>query len=148
MNGDNSVSRSSGQRVLQGAFLSQNYLNWSELLQRLAECAWPMLLPDFWNHHYLLVYFMELNFSWRILRNWRRGMLECDTVWLVRADASEERMASITDSLHTDDGGDTFLRNVGYYKSHTVSHPRRRILHSHRRKNLKSYLVFLGNKNA
>jgi hypothetical protein len=28
--------------------------------------------------------------------------------------------------FHPDDGSDTFLRNVGSYKSHTVSHPRRR----------------------
>jgi hypothetical protein len=31
----------------------------------------------------------------------------------------------LTDSCHPDDGGDTFLRNVGSYKSHTASHPRR-----------------------
>jgi hypothetical protein len=32
----------------------------------------------------------------------------------------------LTDSLHPNDGWDTFLRNVGSYKSHTASHPRRR----------------------
>jgi hypothetical protein len=30
------------------------------------------------------------------------------------------------DSCDPDDGGDIFLRNVGSYKSHTPSHPRRR----------------------
>jgi hypothetical protein len=32
----------------------------------------------------------------------------------------------ITYSFHPDDGGDTFLRNAGSYKSHAASHPRRR----------------------
>jgi hypothetical protein len=27
--------------------------------------------------------------------------------------------------VHPEDGGDTILRNVGYYKSHTASSPRR-----------------------
>jgi hypothetical protein len=31
-----------------------------------------------------------------------------------------------TDSCHPDDGGATFIRNVGSYKSHTASHPTRR----------------------
>jgi hypothetical protein len=31
----------------------------------------------------------------------------------------------LSDSFHPDDGGDTFLRNVGSYNSHTKSHPRR-----------------------
>jgi hypothetical protein len=34
----------------------------------------------------------------------------------------------LADSFHRDEGGNTFLRNVGYYKSHVASHPRR--LHS------------------
>jgi hypothetical protein len=50
-------------------------------------------------------------------------------VALVSADVSEERIASIikverisevADSCHPDDGGDTFLRNVGSYKSYTA----------------------------
>jgi hypothetical protein len=54
-------------------------------------------------------------------------------VALVRTDVSEERSASIirvtrigelgttlADSCHPDDGGATFLRNVGSYKSHTA----------------------------
>jgi hypothetical protein len=43
------------------------------------------------------------------------GMLR--RVAVIRTDVSEERLA---DSCHLDDGGDTFLRNVGFYKSHTV----------------------------
>jgi hypothetical protein len=30
----------------------------------------------------------------------------------------------VADIFHTDDGGDTFLRNVSCYKSHMASHPR------------------------
>jgi hypothetical protein len=45
-------------------------------------------------------------------------------VALVRTDVLEERRASIirftrTD-CHPDDGGTTFLRNIGYYTSHTA----------------------------
>jgi hypothetical protein len=73
---------------------------------------------------------------------WRR-------VAVVTTDVSEERIASITgltrigelgitlsvisnrsmlrrNFLQHDDGGDTNLRKCGSYKSHTVSHPRRR----------------------
>jgi hypothetical protein len=32
----------------------------------------------------------------------------------------------LADYFNPDDGGDTFLRNFGSYKKHTVSHPRRR----------------------
>jgi hypothetical protein len=69
-------------------------------------------------------------------------------VALIRTDVSEDRIASIfrvheckhesvpiqelTTSLcnllalvHPEDGGDMILRNVGSYKSHTVSSPRR-----------------------
>jgi hypothetical protein len=58
------------------------------------------------------------------------GMLR--RVALVRTDVSEELSASIIrvtrigelgttfDSCHPDDGGPKFLRNVGYYKSHTA----------------------------
>jgi hypothetical protein len=50
------------------------------------------------------------------------GMLRC--VALVRTDV---HCASVTSySCHADDEGDKFLRDVGSYKSHTVSHPRRR----------------------
>jgi hypothetical protein len=51
------------------------------------------------------------------------GMLR--RVALGRTDVSEEPSAS-TDSCHPDDGGAMFLRNVGSYKSHTASRPRRR----------------------
>jgi hypothetical protein len=66
-------------------------------------------------------------------------------VTLVNTDVSEERIASIirmtrigelpvtanvvpssADSFHFYDGGDTFLRNVGSHKIHTVSHSRDR----------------------
>jgi hypothetical protein len=69
-------------------------------------------------------------------------------VVLIRTDVSEDRIASIFrvneyeqvqsetvsscidgDSrkvlVHPEDGGDTILRNVGSYKSHTASSPRR-----------------------
>jgi hypothetical protein len=39
---------------------------------------------------------------------------------------------------HPDDGGATFLRNVGSYKSHTRNISEDGILHSRRRENLKS----------
>jgi hypothetical protein len=34
-----------------------------------------------------------------------------------------ERSSYLADSFHPDDGGDTFTRNVGTYKSHTAYHP-------------------------
>jgi hypothetical protein len=40
-----------------------------------------------------------------------------------------------------EDGGDTILRNVGSHKNYKAPHPRDGILHSHRRKNLKSYIL-------
>jgi hypothetical protein len=61
-------------------------------------------------------------------------------VALIRTDVSEDRIASyefvpiqeLTTPLcnqlalvHPEDGGDTILRNVGSYKSRTVSFPRR-----------------------
>jgi hypothetical protein len=53
------------------------------------------------------------------------GML--GRVALVRTDVSEKLSAFIIKvirigdrSFHPDDGGDKFLRNVGYYKSHTA----------------------------
>jgi hypothetical protein len=33
--------------------------------------------------------------------------------------------SKLADSFQPNDGGDTFLRNVGSYNSHTASHPRR-----------------------
>jgi hypothetical protein len=43
------------------------------------------------------------------------------------------------DFLYPEDGGDTFLRNVGSHKISTRRHiPEDGILHSHRRENLKS----------
>jgi hypothetical protein len=50
----------------------------------------------------------------------------------VRTGVSEENIASIItvttipDSCHSDDGGDTFLRNIGSYKIYTAYHLRRR----------------------
>jgi hypothetical protein len=61
-------------------------------------------------------------------------------VALIRTDVSEDRIVScefvpiqeLTTSfcnqlalVHPEDGGDTILRNVGSYKSHTASSPRR-----------------------
>jgi hypothetical protein len=62
-----------------------------------------------------------------------------DIVW---TDVSEERIASILrveksaatcsrwflapGFFYPEDGGDTFLRNVGSYKTYTAPHPRRR----------------------
>jgi hypothetical protein len=54
------------------------------------------------------------------------GMAPCG---FVRIDVSEESIASIITvarSFHRDNGGDTFLRNVGSYKSHAASYPIRR----------------------
>jgi hypothetical protein len=41
--------------------------------------------------------------------------------------------------FYPEDGGDTFLRNVGSHKIYTKSLPEDGILYSHRRGNLKSY---------
>jgi hypothetical protein len=43
---------------------------------------------------------------------------------LVRTDVSEERIASIFRA--GEDGGDTFLRNVGFNQKYTVQNPRKR----------------------
>jgi hypothetical protein len=40
-----------------------------------------------------------------------------------------------------EDGGDMFLRNVSSHKNYTVPHPRK-IHHSHRCENLKSYMIY------
>jgi hypothetical protein len=75
-------------------------------------------------------------------------------VALVKTAVSEERIVSVirmeiielgnyypfsylADCFHPDDGGDAFLRNIGSYESHTASHPRNGILHSHRCDDLK-----------
>jgi hypothetical protein len=42
------------------------------------------------------------------------------------------------------DGGETSLRNVGSYKSYMASYFRIRILHSHRRESIKSYIALTG----
>jgi hypothetical protein len=42
-------------------------------------------------------------------------------------------------SKYPEDGGDTFLRNVGLHNIYTAPHPEDGILYSHRRENLKSY---------
>jgi predicted RNA binding protein YcfA (HicA-like mRNA interferase family) len=60
---------------------------------------------------------------------WRRVVL----VW---TDVSEKCIAVI---FYPEDGGDTFLRNVGSHKNYPAPHPRRRLLHRHRRENLNSY---------
>jgi hypothetical protein len=43
--------------------------------------------------------------------------------------------------FYPEDGGDTFLRNVGSHKSYTAPHPEDGILHSRRCENLKSYIT-------
>jgi hypothetical protein len=63
---------------------------------------------------------------------WRR-------VAVVRTEISEELIASARVT-----GGEPFFRNVGSYTNHTASHPKEGILHSHRRKNLKSYIALIG----
>jgi hypothetical protein len=35
------------------------------------------------------------------------------------------KIINISDSIHPDEGGDMFLRNIGCYNSHTSSHIRR-----------------------
>jgi hypothetical protein len=45
--------------------------------------------------------------------------------------------------LYPEDGGGTFLRNLGSQKIYTTPHPRRRHIHSHRCENLKSYKIIL-----
>jgi hypothetical protein len=67
-------------------------------------------------------------------------LLGCDDVALVRAEDSEEFIASIVrvkiisevgtlvlacSFFYPDDGCDKFVRNVGSYKSHMASQPRR-----------------------
>jgi hypothetical protein len=37
-----------------------------------------------------------------------------------------QRARKNMDSFHPDDGGNTFLRDFGSYKSHAATHPRRR----------------------
>jgi hypothetical protein len=46
--------------------------------------------------------------------------------------------------FYPEDGGETFLRNVGSHKIYTAPHPRHGILHSHRCENLKSYIIKWG----
>jgi hypothetical protein len=53
----------------------------------------------------------------------------------VRSDVSEEPSAS------PDDAGARFLRNVGSYRTPRRNIPEDTILHSHRRENLKSYII-------
>jgi hypothetical protein len=80
-------------------------------------------------------------------------------VALVRTDVSEELSASfirvtrigelgtklaVTSNrrtLHPDEGGAKFLRNVGFTRATRRNIPEDAILHSHRRKNLKSYII-------
>jgi hypothetical protein len=47
---------------------------------------------------------------------------------LLRTEVSEELLTLflLADFCHPDDGGDTVLPNVRYYKSHTAQHLRRR----------------------
>jgi hypothetical protein len=46
------------------------------------------------------------------------GMLR--SVAPVRADVSEERITSYLADYPSDEGGDTFFRNVGSYRNHTA----------------------------
>jgi hypothetical protein len=48
------------------------------------------------------------------------------------------------DYFHLDEGGDTFLRNVGSNKGHTAIILQDGVLHCHRPENLKSYIVLTG----
>jgi hypothetical protein len=59
----------------------------------------------------------------------------CRRVVLVRADVSEERATSIF--RYREDGGDTFIRNVGSQLHGATS--QKTAIFSHRRENLKSY---------
>jgi hypothetical protein len=56
-----------------------------------------------------------------------------------RARNQIEHVAAVCGVFYPEDGGDTFLRNVGSHKINTAPHPEDDILHSHRRENLKSY---------
>jgi hypothetical protein len=47
----------------------------------------------------------------------------CRLVILVGTDVSDELM--FVDCFDPEDGGDNFLLNVGSYKNHTETHPRR-----------------------
>jgi hypothetical protein len=42
--------------------------------------------------------------------------------------------------FYPEDGGDTFLQNVGSHKNYSLHIPENGILHSHRRENLKFYM--------
>jgi hypothetical protein len=79
----------------------------------------------------------------RSCKNWRFGStyhlhLQGDKIQRARNNVSSNQQ--LVDSFHPDDGGETFLRNVGSYKSHAASHSKRDIFHSHHRGNLKSYI--------
>jgi hypothetical protein len=56
-----------------------------------------------------------------IIRVTRIGVLE--TTLAVTSDSFCQRCSWLTVSFHSDDGGDTFLRNVSPFESHTTSHP-------------------------
>jgi hypothetical protein len=58
----------------------------------------------------------------------RTDVLEERVVYIIRVRRISEAgtLAVSSDGyFYPDDGGDMFLRNVGSYKSHTMSHPRR-----------------------
>jgi hypothetical protein len=61
-------------------------------------------------------------------------ILRCVLRSLVTANA-------LPSSCPLDDGGDTFLRNVGSYRSHAYNFTEGEIVHRHRREYLKSYVA-------
>jgi hypothetical protein len=63
-------------------------------------------------------------------------------VALVRIDILEECIASII----RDDGSNAFLQNVGSYKSHMVSHPRRLLVTTVKPSNLTNYGMLVMKK--
>jgi hypothetical protein len=65
------------------------------------------------------------------------GIGELGTTLAVTSDRRMLRSFQLTDSYHPDDGGATFLRNVGSYLIHTVNIPEDEILHCHRSENFK-----------
>jgi hypothetical protein len=46
-------------------------------------------------------------------------------------------------AYYPENGGDTFLRNIGSHTIYMAPHPKDSILHSYRRENLKSYYQYL-----
>jgi hypothetical protein len=73
---------------------------------------------------------------------WRRVDLVLPNVgrWLQPA-ATCSRWFFARRFFYSEDGDDTFLRNVGSHKIYTAPHPRRRHFHGHRCENLSFYNI-------